>query len=99
MRRRASCRWGNARRKTQGVSEGSVPRRLTLLAAGWGQLTSRENGGHDVAPGGLLDFELLGGSLLLDGFARLPARAVSWGLVCHRSPCPARRVRLLAGRR
>jgi DNA invertase Pin-like site-specific DNA recombinase len=36
-----------------------------LWAAGLGRLTGRENGGDDVALGGLLDFEFLGGSFCL----------------------------------
>jgi hypothetical protein len=44
------------------------------------------------APGGLLEFELLRGSLLFDGLARFLHGGPSWRLVCHRSACPARPV-------
>jgi hypothetical protein len=64
---------------------GSVPIWLRLWAAGSCQLVGCEDGRDDVAPGALLDPELLGGSFLFDGLAWFLDGGASWGLVCHSS--------------
>jgi len=68
----------------------SVPTWLRLWAAVCFSSPVADRG-HDVASGPLFELELLGDSFLLDGLARFLDGGVSWRLISHGSPCPARR--------